>query len=50
MKKLRLILIAKRIQSSNNYKLSSRINEKRLDSVIEKLKNKKSFTKDLAVE
>lgn len=32
---------------ANNYELSSRINEKRLDSAIEKLKKDKSFTQDL---
>ena len=32
---------------ATNYELSSRANEKRLDSAIEKFKNGKSFTKDL---
>jgi antitoxin YefM len=32
---------------ATNYELSSRINEKRLDAAIEKLKNGKSFSKDL---
>lgn len=32
---------------ATNYELSSRINEKRLDAAIEKLKNSKSFSKDL---
>lgn len=32
---------------STNYELSSRTNEKRLDSAIEKLKNGKSFSKEL---
>ena len=35
---------------STNYELSSRANEKRLDSAIEKLKNGNSFTKDLIEE
>ena len=35
---------------ATNYELSSRANEKRLDSAIEKLNNKKSFTKDLIEE
>ena len=35
---------------ATNYELSSRINEKRLDSAIEKLKNNKSFSKDLIEE
>ena len=35
---------------ATNYELSSRTNEKRLDSAIEKLNNKKSFTKDLIEE
>jgi len=32
---------------ATNYELSSRKNESRLDSAIEKLKGKKTFTKDL---
>ena len=32
---------------ATNYELSSRANENRLDSAIEKLKNGKSFSKDL---
>ncbi|MFN3909077.1 MAG: type II toxin-antitoxin system Phd/YefM family antitoxin [Flavobacterium sp.] len=32
---------------ATNYELSSRINEKRLDAAIEKLKNGNSFPKDL---
>ena len=32
---------------ATNYELSSRINEKRLDSAIEKLKKNNSFSKDL---
>ena len=32
---------------ATNYELSSRKNEKRLDSAIEKLKNNNSFSKDL---
>lgn len=32
---------------ATNYELSSRINEKRLDAAIEKLKNGKTFSKDL---
>ncbi|WP_353134440.1 type II toxin-antitoxin system Phd/YefM family antitoxin [Pseudopedobacter sp.] len=32
---------------ATNHELSSRKNEMRLDSAIEKLKNEKSFTKDL---
>ena len=32
---------------ATNHELSSRINEKRLDSAIEKLKDGKSFAKDL---
>lgn len=35
---------------STNYELSSRTNEKRLDSAIDKLKKGKSFTKDLIEE
>ncbi|SCZ01628.1 type II toxin-antitoxin system Phd/YefM family antitoxin [Flavobacterium caeni] len=35
---------------ATNYELSSRVNEKRLDSAIEKFKNGKSFTKDLIEE
>lgn len=35
---------------ATNYELSSRINEKRLDAAIEKLKNSKSFPKDLIEE
>jgi antitoxin YefM len=35
---------------ATNYELSSRINEKRLDAAIEKLKNNKSFSKDLIEE
>lgn len=35
---------------ATNYELSSRLNEKRLDSAIEKLKNNKSFAKDLIEE
>ena len=35
---------------ATNYELSSRINEKRLDSAIEKLRNNKSFSKDLIEE
>lgn len=35
---------------ATNYELSSRANEKRLDSAIEKLKNKKSFAKELIDE
>ena len=33
--------------SATQHELSSRVNEKRLDSAIEKLKNEKSFSKDL---
>lgn len=33
--------------NATQYELSSRLNEKRLDSAIEKLKNGDSFTKDL---
>ena len=35
---------------ATNYELSSRKNEMRLDSAIEKLKNGKSFSKDLIEE
>lgn len=35
---------------ATNYELSSRLNEKRLDSAIGKLKNNKSFTKGLIEE
>ena len=35
---------------ATNYELSSRINEKRLDAAIEKLKNNKLFEKDLIEE
>lgn len=35
---------------ATNYELSSRMNEKRLDSAIEKLKKGKSFTQDLIEE
>jgi antitoxin YefM len=35
---------------ATNYELSSRINEKRLDAAVEKLKNNKSFAKDLIEE
>ena len=35
---------------STNYELSSRTNEKRLDSAIDKLKSGKSFSKDLIDE
>lgn len=35
---------------ATNYELSSRINEKRLDAAIEKLKNNQSFSKDLIEE
>lgn len=35
---------------ATNYELSSRLNEKRLDSAIGKLKNNKSFSKDLIEE
>lgn len=35
---------------ATNYELSSRANEKRLDSAVEKLTNKKSFVKDLIEE
>ena len=35
---------------ATNHELSSRRNEKRLDSAIEKLKNKKSFKKKLIEE
>ena len=35
---------------ATNYELSSRKNEMRLDSAIEKLKNGKSFSKDLIQE
>ena len=35
---------------STNYELSSRSNEKRLDSAIEKIKSGKSFSKDLIEE
>ena len=35
---------------ATNYELSSRTNEKRLDSAIDKLKKGKSFTKDLIEE
>ncbi len=35
---------------ATNHELSSRINEKRLDSAIEKLKDGKSFAKDLINE
>lgn len=35
---------------ATNYELSSRTNEKRLDSAIEKLKSGKSFSKDLIGE
>jgi antitoxin YefM len=35
---------------ATNYELSSRLNEKRLDTAIEKLKNNTSFHKDLIEE
>jgi antitoxin YefM len=35
---------------ATNHELSSRINEKRLDSAIEKLNDGKSFAKDLIIE
>lgn len=35
---------------ATNYELSSRLNEKRLDTAIEKLKNNQSFSKDLIEE
>ena len=35
---------------ATNYELSSRANEKRLDSAIEKLRDGESFTKDLIEE
>jgi antitoxin YefM len=35
---------------ATNHELSSRKNEQRLDTAIEKLKNKKSFSKDLIEE
>jgi antitoxin YefM len=35
---------------ATNYELSSRVNEKRLDSAIEKMKNDNSFQKDLIEE
>lgn len=35
---------------ATNYELSSRINESRLDAAVEKLKNKKSFEKELIGE
>jgi len=35
---------------STNYELSSRSNERRLDSAIEKIKSGKSFSKDLIEE
>lgn len=35
---------------ATNYELSSRTNEQRLDSAIEKLKNRKSFSKNLIEE
>ncbi|WP_140485086.1 type II toxin-antitoxin system Phd/YefM family antitoxin [Flavobacterium sp. GSA192] len=35
---------------ATNYELSSRLNEKRLDAAIEKLKNNQSFSKDLIEE
>ncbi len=35
---------------ATNYELSSRTNEKRLDSAIDKIKMEKSFTKDLIEE
>jgi antitoxin YefM len=35
---------------ATNYELSSRTNEKRLDSAIDKIKKEKSFTKDLIEE
>ncbi len=35
---------------ATNYELSSRINEKRLDSAIEKLRGGKTFSKDLIEE
>lgn len=35
---------------ATNYELSSRLNEKRLDAAIEKLKTNKSFAKDLIEE
>lgn len=35
---------------ATNYELSSRLNEKRLDTAIEKLKSNQSFTKDLIEE
>ena len=35
---------------ATNYELSSRVNEKRLDSAIEKLKKGSSFSKDLIEE
>lgn len=35
---------------ATNYELSSRLNEKRLDTAIEKLKSNQSFSKDLIEE
>ncbi len=35
---------------ATNYELSTRANEKRLDSAIEKMKNNNSFSKDLIEE
>ncbi len=35
---------------ATNYELSSRLNEKRLDAAIEKLKTNQSFSKDLIEE
>ncbi|MEN9909068.1 MAG: hypothetical protein RLZZ540_2217 [Bacteroidota bacterium] len=35
---------------ATNYELSSRLNEKRLDTAIEKLKTNQSFSKDLIEE
>jgi antitoxin YefM len=35
---------------ATNYELSSRLNEKRLDAAIDKLKNNQSFAKDLIEE
>ena len=36
--------------NATHYELSSKINEKRLDSAIEKLRNEDSFTKELIEE
>ncbi|MBF4471168.1 type II toxin-antitoxin system Phd/YefM family antitoxin [Flavobacterium sp. HJJ] len=35
---------------ATNYELSSRLNEKRLDAAIDKMKNSQSFAKDLIEE